>query len=65
MHLLYPVSKYIMLCIKRKDYCRLISIMEQDKLIEDCDVAEMRLQHSISGWSPRQRAARAMAIGVE
>lgn len=65
MHLLYPVSKYIMLYIQRKDYYRLISIMEQDKLIEDCDVAEMRLQLSISGWSPRQRAARAMAVGVE
>lgn len=65
MHLLYPVSKYIMLYIQRKDSYRLISIMEQDKLIEDCDAAEMRLQLSISAWSPRQRADRALAVGVK
>lgn len=43
----------LMLHIEGEDSFRLICIMEQDKLIEDGDVAEIRLQLSISGWPAR------------
>lgn len=52
MHIRLHISAPLLYIHGRGSY-RLISIMEQDKLIEDCDVAGIRLHLSHSEWLSR------------